>query len=52
MLLIFMLSAMSIIAGICAQFDDSPSNDGAGWLMAGAGALGALASGFFVWGAA
>lgn len=51
MLLIFGMCVLSIGGGINAQFDDSPSNDGAGWVLAGMGAVGALVSGWFLWGA-
>ena len=51
MILIFGMCVLSIAGGICAQFDDSPANDGAGWVLAGMGAVGALASGWVLWGA-
>lgn len=52
MLLIFGMCVMAIGGGINAQFDDSPVNDGAGWVLAGMGSLGALVSGWIMWGAA
>lgn len=49
MMLIFIFSAMAVIAGIGVQFDDMPSNDGAGLLLAGIGAPIALLTGATMW---
>ena len=49
MKLIFMLSIMAMIGGINAQYDSMPSNDGAGKVLAGGGALVALLTGAIMW---
>ena len=49
MMLIFMLSAFAVIAGVGVQFDDMPSNDGAGLVLTGFGAPIALLTGAVMW---
>lgn len=50
MTLIFCMALMCVVAGIGAQFDSMPSNDGAGKALAGAGTLVAAGSGWMMWG--
>ena len=50
MMLIFTFAIMALIAGISVQYDSIPSNDGAGKVLAGVGALVAVGSGWIMWG--
>lgn len=50
-MLIFIFSVIALIAGIAVQFDSDPSNDDAGLVLIGVGVVGALVSGWFLWGA-
>lgn len=52
MRLIFVFAVLAVIAGIVVQYDSMPSNDSAGKVLAGAGALVAAGAGWIMWGAA
>lgn len=50
--LILLLAVLCLMAGIGVQYDDMPSNDGAGKALATVGGLGVLVVGGMMWGAA
>ena len=49
--LIFMMAALAFVGGIAVQFDNDPSNSGAGWVLAGVGGLVAILTAWAMWGA-
>lgn len=49
--LIFMMAALTLIGGIAVQFDNDPSNNGAGWILAGVGGLVAILAAWVMWSA-
>ena len=51
MMLIFCMSVLAFVGGIAVQFDNDPSNNGAGWVLAGAGGLVAVLTAWAMWGA-
>lgn len=51
MMLIFTMSVLACIGGIAVQFDNDPSNNGAGWILAGVGGLVAILTAWAMWGA-
>ena len=51
MMLIFCMGVLAFVGGIAVQFDNDPSNNGAGWILAGVGGLVAILTGWVMWGA-
>lgn len=50
MILIFGMAVLAAIGGVAVQFDNDPSNNDAGWVLAGVGGLVAVLTGWAMWG--